>query len=101
MQFSRKKMIGVFELINSGESMTRREQPEATTGSQSWLQRLINRHPEHLEVALRRKLSLRTVDSFSWLSPLEEDGFAEYQDEAFLERIGIRPEYCTLQAFWP
>ena len=42
-----------------------------------------------------------STDKLRWLSPLEEDDFAEYADMAFLDRIG-RPEFEELlKDFWP
>ncbi|PIP97521.1 MAG: hypothetical protein COW75_05530 [Rhodobacterales bacterium CG18_big_fil_WC_8_21_14_2_50_71_9] len=36
-----------------------------------------------------------------WLSPLRDDAFAEYRDEAFLERLGLGEHAPLLRAFWP
>lgn len=36
-----------------------------------------------------------------WLSPLADDGFAEYRDTAFLERLGYGALAGELVAFWP
>ena len=39
--------------------------------------------------------------SVRWVSPLQDDAWAEYRDAAFLERIG-HPELApALKAFWP
>lgn len=36
-----------------------------------------------------------------WVSPVEEDDFAEYNDADFLNRLGVAPEHVSLQDFWP
>jgi len=36
-----------------------------------------------------------------WLSPLESDRYAEYRDQAFLERLGLRLDRRPLESFWP
>ena len=37
----------------------------------------------------------------TWLSPLLTDEWAEYRDEAFLERIGHPELAAALNGFWP
>ncbi|MCK4607236.1 MAG: hypothetical protein KAU35_08080 [candidate division Zixibacteria bacterium] len=76
-------------------------QQKAIKGSQHWLQELVNRRPDLLEDALRPRLQLSNNDIFNWLSPLETDGYAEYRDEAFLERLSIHLEKRSLGSFWP
>ena len=36
-----------------------------------------------------------------WLSPLEEDNYAEYSDESFIEKLGITLTDRPLSSFWP
>lgn len=36
-----------------------------------------------------------------WRSPIREDGYAEYYDEEFLERLGIWDLRYPLSSFWP
>jgi hypothetical protein len=36
-----------------------------------------------------------------WRSPLADDGYAEYRDQAFLDRLGITPPKRRLEDFWP
>ena len=46
-------------------------------------------------------MGLERDEEIKWLSPLESDCFAEYQDHAFLERLGINPQHRCLECFWP
>jgi hypothetical protein len=46
-------------------------------------------------------LGLAEEEPIHWLSPLKDDDFAEYSDQAFLERLGIALERRPLGSFWP
>lgn len=71
----------------------RAEQPVGTRGSLKWIQRAVERRPD--------LLSLDGLGPVQWLSPLREDGFAEYRDAAFLERVGCGRLKDELAGFWP
>jgi hypothetical protein len=81
--------------------MGRFPQSKATKGSQKWIQQTITENPESLNKQLRAKLGVSKDDEIEWLSPLESDEYAEYRDEAFLERLGVALELCPLKSFWP
>lgn len=81
--------------------MSRIEQQRAIKGSQKWLQVLVNQNPEFLNNKIRAHIPLKAEETIKWLSPLEEDSFAEYQDEDFLKRVSIRLENHSLDSFWP
>lgn len=81
--------------------MGRVPQKPASRGSQKWLQLLVNRAPHLLDSALGRHLGLSPADTIAWLSPLADDGYAEYRDEAFMARVGARAERIPLAGFWP
>jgi len=77
------------------------EQPAGTRGSLKWIQRLVQGHPSCLDAPLRRLGVLPPTGELVWRAPLPEDGWAEYRDQGFLERIG-HPELAgALRAFWP
>ena len=76
-------------------------QQKALKGSQIWIQQLINEKPDILNKQLRTKLDMPKVEKIKWLSPLKEDEYAEYRDEAFLERLGAKLELYPLKDFWP
>lgn len=70
-------------------------------GSKKWIQILVNKRPELLGKEVKTSLGLDPDESICWCSPLEEDGYAEYRDQAFLDRLSIRLEKVPLDAFWP
>ena len=69
--------------------MTRIAQYQAEKGSQKWIQRLVNEKPDLLTSFTRAQLNLPNTDTITWLSPIAEDGYAEYQDQAFLDLLDI------------
>ena len=75
----------------------------APRGSQRWLQLVVNRSPKLIDAAIVEALGLCQDETIEWLSPLESDCFREYQDKAFLKRLGIAPQQLSLQLkhFWP
>jgi hypothetical protein len=71
-------------------------------GSQRWLQIAVNRAPETLNAPLREAMALGADDAIDWRSPREDDGFLEYRDGTFLDRIDCSPlPKRTLDQFWP
>lgn len=74
---------------------------EGTRGSLKWIQRLINNHPELIDAELMSAGALPTGVTVRWVSPLEDDDWAEYRDGAFLERIGLSRLQPALREFWP
>lgn len=72
----------------------------APRGSQRWLQLTANRCPDVVDGAIANATGLVHGETIQWLSPLESDAFTEYWDHAFLERLGISPEYRHLEDFW-
>ena len=87
--------------------MSRFEQQQATKGSQKWLQILVNDRPDLLAAHFRAAAKLPPPLNIEWLSPLASDGYAEYQDSDFLNRLGVTlpanflPTGRALQDFWP
>lgn len=69
-------------------------QPHATRGSQRWLQELVATSPVRLDDAIG-------LGRLEWLSPLEDDDWAEYRDQAFLGLLNVELEKRSLSAFWP
>lgn len=41
------------------------------------------------------------VRSNTWLSPLQDDDYAEYRDAEFLHRLGLDELVPSLKQFWP
>ena len=73
----------------------------AFRGSQRWLQLAVNRCPDVIDGAIAKTIGLEHGETVRWLSPLESGAFTEYRDHAFLERLGITPQYRRLKDFWP
>jgi hypothetical protein len=70
-------------------------------GSQKWLQEIINICPELLNTRIAEQLPSLSDNKICWLSPLEEDEFAEYRDASFLQRVGLSDLTEELTHFWP
>src|SRR5437867_2734547 len=74
--------------------MPRRRQPRGTKGSLKLIQNLVNLHPEVLDEAIEG-------GPVEWRSPLADDDYAEYWDQAFLDRLGVTLRERPLHTFWP
>ena len=81
--------------------MARFVQAEANKGSQQWIQRLINEKPQILNSLTRSNQFVTEKDDIQWLSPLKEDNYAEYRDEACLKLLKITLNSYPLNDFWP
>ena len=81
--------------------MPRIEQGPAVKGSQKWIQKLVNEKPDLLTSLIRTQLNLPDTDTITWLSPIVDDGYAEYRDQAFLDLLDITLPNVSLSDFWP
>ena len=81
--------------------MPRISQEPGVKGSQKWIQKLVNEKPDLLSSLIKTQLNLSDTDKIAWLSPLVEDGYAEYQDQAFLDLLNITLTEVPLSDFWP
>jgi hypothetical protein len=81
--------------------MPRIQQGHGVKGSQKWIQKLINEKPDLFNSLIRTKLDLRDTSTITWLSPIAEDGYAEYRDQAFLDLLDITLIKVPLSDFWP
>ena len=61
--------------------MGRFPQPAGEKGSLRWIQRLVNQYPDVLDSAIG-------IGQIEWRSPQANDAFAEYRDQAFIDRLG-------------
>ncbi len=77
------------------------EQKEGTKGSLKFIQQLIARRPMLMADHLVAAGAIPSGSTVTWLSPLPADQWAEYRDEAFLERIGHPELAAALKRFWP
>ncbi len=69
--------------------------------SQHWMQFFVNSQPAILNHAIRRATGILDKTDIFWKSPLADDQYAEYFDQAFLDRLGIKPGKVPLKDFWP
>jgi hypothetical protein len=74
--------------------VSRFPQPQGAKGSLRWIQHLVNQNPDVLNEALG-------IGPVEWRSPRADDGFAEYRDRAFLDRLGVILPKRRLDDFWP
>jgi hypothetical protein len=81
--------------------MSRIPQKRAGRGSQKWIQQLVNEAPSLLDRAIGRHLNLSPTDKIVWLSPLANDGYAEYRDDMVLSKVEASPGVAPLSSFWP
>jgi len=81
--------------------MPRIPQGPAVKGSQKWIQKFINEKSDLLNSLIRTQLDLPSDEEIHWLSPIAEDGYAEHQDQAFLDLLGITLPKVSLSDFWP
>ena len=81
--------------------MPRIQQGSGIKGSQKWIQKLINDKPDLLNSQIKPQINLPDTDTISWHSPIAEDGYAEYQDQAFLDLLDITLTKIPLSDFWP
>jgi len=81
--------------------MSRISQGPGVKGSQKWIQKLVNEKPDLLNSLIRTQLDLPDTDKITWHSPIAEDGFAEYRDQAFLDLLDITLTKVPLSDFWP
>jgi len=80
--------------------MPRRERPQNSQRSEHWLRVAVNE--------AQSRLNSRIAGVFGWanpdielLSPVREDDYVEYYDDAFLERLGVSGLRVPLREFWP
>ncbi len=80
--------------------MARVPQKKATAGSQRDLQILINEKPWLIDNAIKEVFP-EIKGKINWKSPLSKDRYAEYRDEEFIKKIGLKADMIDLYSFWP
>jgi len=73
----------------------------ALRGSQLQTQLYVNREAERITAAVVRELPELEGRELGWVAPLEQAGFAEPRDQAFLAAIGCEHLAGALASFWP
>lgn len=80
--------------------MPRRPRPTKTRRSEHWLRVMVNESSDVFDTAIAGAFGwAETV--IDWRSPCRDDDYAEYYDDAFLERLGITRLTMPLAEFWP
>lgn len=81
--------------------MSRYPQGPGERGSLRWIQHFVNERAGELDEAIRSASGGGIETPIEWRSPLEDDDFAEYRDDAFLDRVGVTLQERSLESFWP
>jgi hypothetical protein len=81
--------------------MPRIPQGPAIRGSQEWIQKLLNEKPDLIDSLIKIQLQLAETEEITWYSPLAEDEYAEYRDQAFLDLLDIKLPNALPSHFWP
>lgn len=76
-------------------------QPKGERGSLKWIQKLINEKPDYLNLKIKRNLGFQQNEGIQWLSPLADDGYAEYRDQDFIDRLDVSLSEGPRNEFWP
>jgi hypothetical protein len=61
---------------------------------------MVHKFPDVLDKAIAEALGWRVAE-IDWRSPRQDDDYAEYYDEAFLDRLGVGELSMPLDEFWP
>ena len=61
----------------------------------------MNERTEELNAAITKAAGGSLPRRLDWRSPLADDGYAEYFDADFLERIDVELPERSLESFWP
>jgi hypothetical protein len=71
-------------------------------GSLNLLQGLLNDREDLINVQLRASIGITPATYIEWLSPKKKEHYAEYKDQAFIEKLRIEPSLrVPLHEFWP
>jgi hypothetical protein len=71
----------------------------AYKGSMLQMQLYANEHADVLSAAAAE--ALRIPVGIEWVSPREDDSYAEYRDAHFLQALGLQRFGSRLESFWP
>jgi len=80
--------------------MSKHPQPSNGHGSLLDIQLLVNEYPQLFTEKICKAIKTNS-NSIDWVSPQRNDGFAEYRDDDFLDKLGITSLNLPLNEFWP
>ena len=81
-------------------NMPRRPRPAQARRSEHWLRVLVHEYPDVLNKAIAEAFGWSDT-VIDWRSPRRDDDYAEYYDQAFLDRLGVDKLTMPLDEFWP
>ena len=81
--------------------MPRRDRPQKTERSEHWMRVAANEDSDALNKLIIDKFGWNEAEAINWLSPIAADNYAEYYDQAFLQRLGVTELAVPLSDFWP
>ena len=81
--------------------MPRRTRPQKTERSEHWMRVAANEDSHSLNQKVIEVFGWGSDEKIQWLSPVKEDEYAEYYDQEFLNRLGIKKLKVPLSSFWP
>ena len=80
--------------------MPRRSRPSVTSRSEHWLRVAVNLYPGILNRSISDAFGWQD-EAIEWKSPVQSDEYAEYYDQAFLDRLAVDDLVLPLRKFWP
>ncbi len=81
--------------------MPRRPRPQQTTRSEHWMRVAANEKVEPFNAKVSDTFGWNKNEQIEWLSPIASDEYAEYYDQAFLDRLRLSDLEVPLHEFWP
>lgn len=70
-------------------------------GSLKWIRVAVNEHRELFNSYILAASAIPKNDGIVWVSPLQDDDYAEYRDQDFLDILGVDLPNKRLKDFWP
>ena len=80
--------------------MPRRPRPPEAKRSEHWLRVMVRDYQDVLDTAFADAFGWHSV-VIDWRSPRQDDDYAEYYDQSFLDRLGVNEMAMPLYKFWP
>lgn len=80
--------------------MPKRPRPTEVKRSEHWLREMVNQYAHVMDTAISDAFGWHD-EQIDWRSPRQDDDYAEYYDQAFLDRIGVDELAMPLEEFWP
>jgi hypothetical protein len=81
--------------------MARIEKTKSVKGSLRDIQRLVNKNVGIINREIITAFPEIRTEKIEWQSPLDHDGFAEYRDNDFIDKVGLNRHEINLHKFWP